>query len=93
VTEQALIDAIVAEKQATLQSLVDEGTLTQAQVDAMLARIQEQVKVNVERTATGPSGQSGARAGAGAGFRGMGAGRAAGGQGLGPCGGVNLQSN
>ena len=86
VCEQALIDAIVAEKTAAVQALVDSGRLAQAQADVMLERIQEQVTLSVNRTETGPSWSAGA-AQIG---RGMGRGRAAGGLGLGPCGGVNL---
>jgi hypothetical protein len=54
VTEDALIQAILDDHKADLAQLVADGKLTQAQADAMIARMQEQVKVMVERTGVGP---------------------------------------
>lgn len=55
VNEEALIAAIVESHKATLAQLVADGKLTQAQADAMALRMQEQVKVMVERTSVGPA--------------------------------------
>jgi hypothetical protein len=53
VSEAALIQAILDEHKADLAGLVADGKLTQAQADAMLARMQEQVKAMVNRTGVG----------------------------------------
>lgn len=55
VSEDALIAAIVESHKAALAQLVADGKLTQAQADAMAVRMQEQVKLMVERTGTGPA--------------------------------------
>ncbi len=57
VTEDVLIQAILDEHQADLARLVADGKLTQAQADLMIARMQGQVKVMVERAGVGPMGQ------------------------------------
>jgi hypothetical protein len=54
VSEQALIAGIMDAKRAELAALVAAGKLTQAQADAMLTRMQEQMTLMVERTGTGP---------------------------------------
>jgi hypothetical protein len=60
VTEDALIDAIMAEKQESIRELVAAGTITQAQADQRLALIQERVKLAVNRTTVGPPDWAGA---------------------------------
>ena len=57
ISEDALIAAIMEAKKAQLADLVKTGKLTQAQADAMLVHMQDQVKVMVERTVTGPMWQ------------------------------------
>ncbi|MBI2906610.1 MAG: hypothetical protein HYX92_03015 [Chloroflexi bacterium] len=64
VSEQKLIDTIVADFKAQLAKLVAEGRITQAQADARLQGIAERVKAMVERTGFG-------RAGRGLGMRGQ----------------------
>jgi hypothetical protein len=54
VTEVALVNAILAEKQAAIQKLVSAGTMTQAQADTQLAQIRERVQLAVNRTTVGP---------------------------------------
>jgi len=67
--EDQLISTILEAKKADLAKLVAAGTLTQAQMDYMVQRMQTQVKVMVERTSVGPAfGQ--ARPGMGQGMRG-----------------------
>lgn len=55
VSEDALIQAILDAHKADLAQLTAAGKLTQAQADAMAARMQEQVKLMVERAGTGPA--------------------------------------
>jgi hypothetical protein len=54
VKEDALIQAILDSHKASLAKLVADGKLTQAQADAMATRMQEQVKLMVERAGAGP---------------------------------------
>jgi hypothetical protein len=54
VSQDALIKAILDEHKVDLAKLVADGKLTQAQADAMVNRMQEQVKLMVERAGTGP---------------------------------------
>jgi hypothetical protein len=54
VSKDALIQAILDEHKTDLAKLVADGKMTQAQADAMVSRMQEQVKLMVERTGTGP---------------------------------------
>jgi len=54
VSQDALIKAILDEHKVDLAKLVADGKMTQAQADAMVNRMQEQVKLMVERTGTGP---------------------------------------
>ena len=58
VSKDALIQAILDEHEADLAKLVADGKMTQAQAEAMLNRMQEQVKLMVERTGTGPMWQN-----------------------------------
>jgi hypothetical protein len=58
VSKDALIRAILDEHKADLAKLVADGKMTQAQADAMVNRMQEQVKLMVERTGTGPMWQN-----------------------------------
>jgi hypothetical protein len=54
VDEQALVSAILAEKQTNLKSRVAAGKLTQEQADLMLAQMKERVQLAVKRTKVGP---------------------------------------
>ena len=54
VSKDALTKAILDEHKADLAKLVANGKMTQAQADAMVNRMQEQVKLMVERSGTGP---------------------------------------
>jgi hypothetical protein len=58
VGRDALTKAILDEHEADLAKLVADGKMTQAQADAMISRMQEQVKLMVERTGTGPMWQN-----------------------------------
>jgi hypothetical protein len=60
VSEEALIKAIMAEKQEAVQALVAAGTITQDQADQRLSIMQERVKLAVNRTAVGPPDWAGA---------------------------------
>jgi hypothetical protein len=71
VTEDALIQAILDDHKADLAQLVADGKLTQALADAMLARMQTQVQVMVERTGVGPMMGQGQRPGLGQGQQGV----------------------
>ena len=81
IDEDKLISTILDAKKADLAKLVDDGKLTQAQMDLMVEHMQAQVKTMVERTTVGPmqdrqgmgqmqSGMGRGRAGMGQGFRG-----------------------
>jgi DNA-binding ferritin-like protein len=50
---QAIIDALVAEHQAALETAVEEGYLTQEQADAMQANAEERFALMLENAATG----------------------------------------
>ena len=54
ITEETLINTILAEKQAEVRALVTAGTITQAQADLQLAQMQERIKLAVNRTTVGP---------------------------------------
>jgi hypothetical protein len=58
VSKDALVKAILDEHKADLAKLVADGKMTQAQADTMVNRMQEQVKLMVERTGTGPMWQN-----------------------------------
>ncbi len=60
VNEATLINAIIADKQASLQKLVTAGTITQAQADQRLTQMKETVKLAVNRTTVGPPEWAGA---------------------------------
>jgi hypothetical protein len=58
VSKDALIQAILDEHKTDLAKLVTDGKMTQAQADAMVSRMQEQVKLMIDRTGTGPMWQN-----------------------------------
>jgi hypothetical protein len=60
ITEEALINAVMADKQAAVQKMVEAGTITQSQADQRLARMRERVQLAVNRTAIGPPEWAGA---------------------------------
>lgn len=71
VSEDELVNTIIADRKATLDERIKAGTLTQQQADYMLQRMQERVKSSVERTSVGPNRPSdAARQGMGFGGRG-----------------------
>ncbi len=77
VSEDKLVETILADREATLDARVKAGTLSAEQEQLMLERMQTQVKAAVERTTVGPmNGGQGMSQG-----RGM---RQGSGQGLGP---------
>jgi hypothetical protein len=59
VSEDALVAAFMEAKGEIIQQLVADGTLTQAQADLMLQNMGEQTTLAVNRTGTGPFGQTG----------------------------------
>ena len=74
VTEEKLVDAIMAYKTTEVQSRVTAGTLTQEQADLMLQNMEQATTQAVNRTSTGPLG-------------GQGMGQRGSGNGTGNCGG------
>jgi hypothetical protein len=60
VTEESLINAIMAQKQMTLKNMVTAGAITQIQADQRLVQIRERVKLAINRTTIGPPEWSGA---------------------------------
>ena len=66
ISEEALINAILAEKQETLQEMVAAGTITQELADQRLEQMRERVQLAINRTTVGPpewakTGQCGLR--------------------------------
>jgi hypothetical protein len=59
ISEEKLIDTIIAAKKAILDQLVADGHITQAQADASLERMAERAREAVERTTVGPFQGSG----------------------------------
>lgn len=57
VSEQRLIDTILAAKRADLDALVAQGKLTQAQADAMYQNMQQTAPQMIDSTGTGPMWQ------------------------------------
>jgi hypothetical protein len=60
ISEEALIEAIMADRQEAIRKMVEAGTITQAQADQRLALMQERVQLAVNRTAVGPPDWAGA---------------------------------
>jgi hypothetical protein len=54
VSEEALINAIMAGKQEAVQNMVTAGTITQTQADQMFTQMRERVQLAVNRTTVGP---------------------------------------
>ena len=59
VSEDTLINAILAERKADLQKLVDAKTITQDQANQRLEFMKTQIKQMVERTTVGPPANRG----------------------------------
>ncbi len=69
ITDDKLVDALMAARKANLDQLVADGKLTQAQADLMIERMETQVKSMVVRTTTGaPMGRGQGMRGGGRGF-------------------------
>ena len=85
VSEDKLVETILADRKATLDARVKDGTLSAGQEKLMLDRMQTQVRAAVERTSVGPMGPGnrGGR-GMGPGGRGMRFQSGTPGQGFGP---------
>ncbi len=87
VTQQQLVDAIMAAKKAAVQSRVTAGTLTQERANVMLQQMEQATNQAVTRTTVGPPagrGQGGmGRMGQSAGTDTPGFGRGQGGMGFG----------
>ncbi len=81
VSEAELLDALMAQVKASVDSLVASGRMTQSQADQVLANVRANLKAAIARTAVGPQG-TGLRMG-----RGPGAGRRAGAGGAGAAAG------
>jgi hypothetical protein len=60
ISEDALIKAILTEREAALQERVKTGTLTQEQANLMLENMNKNIQEAINRTATGPSENRGA---------------------------------
>ncbi len=59
VSEDTLVNTILANRKVVLQNIVTAGTLTQDQADQRLAFMRQQIKQNVEPTTVGPSANRG----------------------------------
>jgi hypothetical protein len=79
VSEAELLDALMAQVKASVDSLVASGRMSQSQADQVLANVRTNLKAAITRTAIGPLG-AGLRMGMG---RGPGAGRRVGAGGAG----------
>jgi len=92
VSEQAVIDKVVAERTAVLDQLKADNKITAEQYNACISNMQERIKTNVERSAVGSANGNqgmGCMRGAGQG-QGAGQGRGMGqGQGMGRGAGQN----
>jgi hypothetical protein len=66
ISEDALIEAILKDRQVTLQNMVEAGTITQLQADQRLAQMTERLNLAVNRTTTGAPEWAGTGAGMGA---------------------------
>lgn len=86
ISEQTVIDKVVAERTAALDQLKADNKITDAQYQSCVSNMQERIKTNIERTAIGPA--NGNQAGQGMGCM-QGAGKGQGlGQGMGQGGGM-----
>ena len=65
VSQEALVNAILADRKDALQKLVTAGTLTQAQADQRLEFMKQQIQQNVNRTTVGPPANRGMMNGTG----------------------------
>lgn len=78
VSQDELINTILAPRKAALDQAVTDGRMTQAQADAMLARMQSSLTTGVQNTAPGGNGACDGTGGANGGCGGAGAGGAGG---------------
>jgi len=53
VSQEALVEALLKDRQVTLQEMVEAGTITQLQADQRLAQMKERIELAVNRTTTG----------------------------------------
>jgi hypothetical protein len=65
ISEDALINAIVADRKADLDKLVADKKITQAQADQMLTQMKDRIKTMVNRTTVGPPNWAGNGSGVG----------------------------
>jgi hypothetical protein len=72
VSEEKLIDTILAAKKSAIQQAVTDGRLAQARADLMNQNMQTMVRSMVERTTTGPLDRHGMMGGRGQGMRSQG---------------------
>jgi hypothetical protein len=54
ITEEALINAIMADKEEAIRKLLAAGTIAQSQADERLEQMRDRVQLAVNRTMTGP---------------------------------------
>jgi hypothetical protein len=81
-----VVEAALARRTEVLEAKVADGSITEAQKDAMLAQMTERITERVESTELGGRGKGGGACGAGG--RGMAGGQGGRGNGAGACGGV-----
>ena len=55
ISEQTVIDQVVAERTAALDQLKADNKITDAQYESCISNMQERIKTNIERTAVGPA--------------------------------------
>jgi hypothetical protein len=60
ISEETLVNTIMADRQQLLQKQVTDGTITQAQADQCLTQMKERVQLAVNRTTVGPPEWAGA---------------------------------
>jgi len=80
-----VVDAALARRTEILEAKVADGSITEAEKDAMFAQMTERMTERVESTELGGRGKGGG------GGRGMSGGQGGGGNGAGACGGVCTQ--
>ena len=55
ISEQTVIDKVIAERTAVLEQLKADDKITDAQYENCISNMQERIKANIERTAVGPA--------------------------------------
>ncbi|HNX29902.1 MAG TPA: hypothetical protein PKN87_10930 [Syntrophomonadaceae bacterium] len=55
ISEQTVIDKVIAERTAVLEQLKADDKITDAQYENCISNMQERIKANIERTTVGPA--------------------------------------